>query len=524
MSALLVALDTLREIFDPLSAPSNLIAVSYDLIFLQRIVSLLIDLISSTSFKRGFMHNTSLSVYGRKFIGSLLILLIPFMLTTAVHAQPADFSEAAERVMPGVVSIKVMKRSRGPKTSQLEEEFLRHFFGRGYPGQGKRGGPAQQGQGSGFIINKEGYILTNNHVVGGADEIEVQLYDGRKLQAKLIGADEKSDVAVIKVTEPDLPTLNLGSSKNLKIGQWVLAVGNPFGLSATLTVGVISATGRAGMGITDYEEFIQTDAAINPGNSGGPLLNIKGEVVGINTAIYSRSGGYMGIGFAIPIHMALKIKDQLIKYGEVRRGKIGAYIQELTPQVAKSLGLDNAEGVLIADVIPGSPAERGGVLAGDVVVDFNGEPVSSAASFRNRVSLTLPKSVVRLRVVRQGKSKSLKVKIGSLDGESTPKEPRAQASQEPSRVDKYGLEVEDLSRRKRRALKLRGSSGVLIAQVQPDSAAERAGLRAGQVILSVNQKSVRDVRDFKRVVKSARGALLLQVRGERGVRFIVLSK
>ena len=474
------------------------------------------------------VHPTRRSYRLASILSVACLILASTTLIQTASAQPADFSEAAERVMPGVVSIKVMKRSRAPQTSRMEEEFLRHFFGRGYPGRGQRGdGPAQQGQGSGFIIDREGYILTNNHVVGGADEIEVHLHDGRKLRAKLIGADDKSDVAVIKVEEPDLPTLKLGDSKPLKIGQWVLAVGNPFGLSATLTVGVISATGRAGMGITDYEEFIQTDAAINPGNSGGPLLNIKGEVIGINTAIYSRSGGYMGIGFAIPIHMALKIKDQLIKYGEVRRGKIGAYIQELTPQVSKSLGLKTTRGVLISDVIPGSPADSGGMVAGDVVIKLNGEAVESAASFRNRVSLTPPNSVATLRVIRRGEERSLKVKIGSLSdsqSSSPEKSRRASSSKRSSDVDKYGLEVEDVSRRKRRALKLRGEGGVLIAGVQPDSPAARAGLEIGHIILSVNQEKVRDVTSFKRVVKRSRGPLLLQVQSARGVRFIVLSK
>jgi serine protease Do len=454
-------------------------------------------------------------------LGFLVILIA---MVNPVAAQPADFSEAAERVMPGVVSIKVTKRSRIPQTSQFEEEFLRHFFGREYPGKGGRRGQAQQGQGSGFIINKEGYILTNNHVVGGADEIEVNLYDGRKLQAHLVGADDKSDVAVIKVDDPDLPTLKLGNSKNLKIGQWVLAVGNPFGLSATLTVGVISATGRAGMGITDYEEFIQTDAAINPGNSGGPLLNIKGEVIGINTAIYSRSGGYMGIGFAIPINMALKIKDQLIQYGEVRRGKIGAYIQELTPEVARGLGLKHTNGVLISDVIPDSPAERGGLRAGDVVLSLGRESISSAATFRNRVSLSQPQSIVELTIMRRGAQEKLNIRIGSLNPSSTKQRQVVKAKPRSVRADEYGLEIENLSIKAKRSLRLRSDGGVMIAGVRPGSVADKAGLRPGQAVLSVNQTKIKNVRSFKKIVSRAKGALLLQVKSDRGVRFIVLSK
>ena len=456
-----------------------------------------------------------------RLIGMLVVCVA---MVTNAYAQPADFSEAAEQVMPGVVSIKVTKRSKVPQTSQFEEEFLRHFFGREYPGRGGGRGQPQQGQGSGFIINKEGYILTNNHVVGGADEIEVNLHDGRTLQARQIGADDKSDVAVIKVNSPDLPTLKLGDSKRLKIGQWVLAVGNPFGLSATLTVGVISATGRAGMGITDYEEFIQTDAAINPGNSGGPLLNIKGQVIGINTAIYSRSGGYMGIGFAIPINMALKIKDQLIQYGEVRRGKIGAYIQELTPEVAQSLSLNHTNGVLISGVVSDSPAERGGLLAGDVVVALNQEAITSAAAFRNRISLSKPESTVKLTIIRQGSKEKLSIKIGSLNPSSSPKRHARKETPTSTEKDEYGLEIENLTLRARRNLGLKTSGGVLISRVRPNSIADKAGLRSGQVILSVNQTKVGDVKVFKKVVHQSKGPLLLQIKSAQGVRFIVLTK
>lgn len=246
-------------------------------------------------------------------------------------------------------------------------------------------------------------------------------------------------------------------------------------------------------------------------------------MIGINTAIYSRSGGYMGIGFAIPINMALKIKDQLIQYGEVRRGKIGAYIQELTPQVAESLGLKNNQGVLISDVVPNSPADQGGIQAGDVVIELDGEKMISPASFRNRVSLTLPNSIVKLSVIRAGEKKTIKVKIGSLDGKmvTSKKQP---TSKQVSRADKYGLEIEDLSKSKRRELNIRKNMGVLIVDVEANSVADRAGLRAGQVILSVNQKTITNVREFKKIAKQTTGALLLQVKSEQGVRFIVLSK
>jgi serine protease Do len=375
-----------------------------------------------------------------------IIMMICLGLNTQeASARSNDFTKAAKIAMPAVVSIQVIKRSKLPAVSSFEEEFLRHFFGPSFPGpQGggkrpgqKRPGGEQQGQGSGFIISEDGYILTNNHVVGGADEILVQTADGRSLKAKLIGADDKSDVAVIKVDEESLPELTIGDSSQLEIGEWVLAVGNPFGLSATLTVGVVSATGRAGMGITDYEEFIQTDAAINPGNSGGPLLNIDGQVIGINTAIYSRSGGYMGIGFAIPINMALKIKDQLIAFGEVRRGRIGAYIQELTPEIAQRFGVSDKRGVLIADIVPDSPADRGGLHAGDIVVELDQRPISTAAMFRNRISLTEPQSVVKLKIFRDGEERDIKVQIGALNANAESAQ-RSKSAQSDSK-DEYGL-------------------------------------------------------------------------------------
>ena len=456
-------------------------------------------------------------------------LSLSAMSNSSADAKISDFTKAAKRAMPAVVSIQVIKRSQLPKVSGFEEEFLKHFFGPSFPpNQGKRHpqrrrrGGEQQGQGSGFIMSDDGYILTNNHVVGGADEIIVQMADGRSLKAKLVGADEKSDVAVIKVDKHNLPILKIGNSSDLEIGAWVMAVGNPFGLSATLTVGVVSATGRAGMGITDYEEFIQTDAAINPGNSGGPLLNIDGEVVGINTAIYSRSGGYMGIGFAIPINMALKIKEQLITYGKVRRGRIGAYIQELTPEVATQLGLDHHQGVLIADIVPNSPAAKAKLKAGDVVTELNGAQLTSAAMFRNRISLTTPNSYVNLTVIRRGKKRQLKIKIDALNRENKKSQKRSKRSDASD--SEYGLEVQNITHDIQEKLNLKDRGGVLISYVVQGSIAEEAGLKVGQVILSVNQRNIDSVRQFKTIVSKSKSSLLLHVKDHQSVRFIVLKK
>lgn len=441
------------------------------------------------------------------------------------------FTHVAKRALPAVVAIQIKKRAQpSAGAGGFEEEFLRHFFGRGLRGHphggdgGGGGGGEAMGQGSGFIISEDGYILTNNHVVGGADEIEVKLQDGRSLEAKLIGTDEKSDVAVIKVEERGLPSLKLGSSEDLEIGEWVIAVGNPFGLSATLTVGVVSAKGRANMGITDYEDFIQTDAAINPGNSGGPLLNIHGDVVGINTAIYSRSGGYMGIGFAIPIQMALKIKEQLISFGEVRRSKIGVLIQELSPEVADQLKAPSQSGALIAEVISGGPADQAGLKAGDIVLELNGQQLDSSADLRNRVSLTPPDEEIKLKVWRGGEEQTVKVQVEPMERKHTRAHPRARAEAPRSATGAFGLEVEELSSEMARKIGLARKVGVLIRDVSHGSAAQRAGLAEGQVILSVNQREVASIKSLSRALKRAGNTALLRVWSRSGVRFVVLSK
>jgi serine protease Do len=303
-----------------------------------------------------------------------------------------SFKAVAKKAMPTVVFIKVEKKSQsGRAYGPLEfnnpfdlfnDEFFKRFFGHRSPHGQRPREYVQRGWGSGFIFSDEGYILTNHHVVGDADKIKVQLSDGREYDAKIVGSDPRSDVAIIKIEEAkDLPLLPLGDSDSLEVGEWVMAVGNPFGLSHTLTVGVVSAKGRTSVGITDYEDFIQTDAAINPGNSGGPLINLKGEAVGINSAIFSKSGGYMGIGFAIPINMVKEIKDQLITAGKVSRGYLGVAIQDITSELKETLDLTSAEGVLIADVSKDSPAEKASLRRGDVVVEFDGQKVLNVGRF-----------------------------------------------------------------------------------------------------------------------------------------------
>jgi len=342
------------------------------------------------------------------------------------------FASVARAVSPSVVFIQVEGKASSPAItgfsspfgdeSPFNDDLFERFFGeqfRGIPRQeAPRGKRRTIGQGSGFVFeSKDGllsdksYILTNNHVVENADKIRVKLKDGREFTAEVAGADPQSDVAVLEIDTGVLPALPLGDSSKLEVGEWVVAIGNPFGLSHTLTVGVVSAKGRTSLGINDYEDFIQTDAAINPGNSGGPLVNLDGEVVGINTAIFSRSGGYMGVGFAIPIDLAKGIANQLMDTGEVTRGYLGIVIQALTPELAESFDLENKAGILVAQVTEDSPAAQAGLQQGDVIVAYQGKPVMDVGSFRNRVSLTLPGSREQLTIIRGGKRHGITVPL-----------------------------------------------------------------------------------------------------------------
>jgi len=378
----------------------------------------------------------------------------------------------------------------------------------------------QRGWGSGFIFSDEGYILTNHHVVGDADKINVQLSDGREYDAKIVGSDPRSDVAIIKIEEAkDLPVLPLGDSDSLEVGEWVMAVGNPFDLSHTLTVGIVSAKGRTSVGITDYEDFIQTDAAINPGNSGGPLINLKGEAVGINSAIFSKSGGYMGIGFAIPINMVKEIKDQLITAGKVSRGYLGVAIQDITSELKETLDLKSAEGVLIADVSKDSPAEKAGLRRGDVVVEFDGQKVLNVGQFRNMVSLTPPGAEAKIVVIRDGKTTNLLVELGSL-------EEGAQAGSVPKKelMDKLGFSVQDVTEDLAQQFGYSKKEGVLISQVQPGSLAYLAGLRAGMIVLEVNRSSVNNSEEFYRALTESTKTekALLLVKDNQYSKYVVL--
>ena len=363
----------------------------------------------------------------------------------------------------------------------------RRFFGEKFKQPFRRQQPKpEQGLGSGVIVSSDGYIVTNNHVVGQADEITVLLGDKRTLPAQLIGTDPKTDLAVIKINETNLPTLQWGNSGNLQVGELVLAVGNPFGLNQTVTMGIISATGRANMGIVDYEDFIQTDAAINPGNSGGALVNLHGELIGINTAIFSRTGGYMGIGFAIPSNMVKNVMNNLVDHGKVIRGWLGVSIQPLTPELAKQFEAPDSSGALVGEVVAGSPAEDAGLQRGDIIRDYNRTQVNDPIHLRSLIADTKPGTSAVVSVLRNSSTKELSVAIGELPKNLTT---MRQSDRDSQRKHALTGIIVDMSQ----------DEGVFISQARPESAAARAGLRRGDIIVEINRRPVRTVDDFHRL-------------------------
>jgi serine protease Do len=454
--------------------------------------------------------------------------------TQAAKELSKAFSQAAKTAMPAVVSIKVEKTISGPALGfggsgfndpfgQFPDDFLRRFFGdRGDRGPRQRTPRKfrQEGQGSGFIISEDGYILTNNHVVGDVDKITVELKDGRTFtNAKLIGTDPESEVALIKIEGDHFPVLPMGDSGQIEIGDWVIAIGNPFGLSETVTVGVISAVGRNNMHIAAYEDFIQTDAAINPGNSGGPLIDLDGAVIGINTAIVSESGGYMGIGFAIPINMAKAIAAQLKKSGKVSRGYLGLLGQDVDADTAEGLGLKEAAGIVVAMVEKGSPADRAGLKVQDVILAIDGKKVESYDAFRNAVALVSPGSKVRLDLSREGKPLELTVRLGERP---TTKVANEQPAEEPEQV--LGLEVQDLTRELADRFQYKLGDGVIVSAVTPGSPAAEKRIQTGDLILSVDGKAVTSVEEFTAAVKRSRqrGKVLLLIKRGDASQFVTV--
>jgi serine protease Do len=426
------------------------------------------------------------------------------------------FAAIAAEVQPAVVTISSEKviKARNPQTGMpFDHPMFRPFRGPQRPnGQERR----QEGTGSGVIVSKDGYILTNNHVVEGADKIQVELTDRRSFSAKIVGTDPQSDVAVLQIEATDLPTVAFGDSDAIKVGEWVLALGNPFGLQHTVTYGIVSAKGRGNLDLADYEDFIQTDAAINPGNSGGAMVNLNGELIGINTAIVSRSGGYQGIGFAIPINMARGIMTQLIETGQVSRGYLGVSIQNIDEEMAEGLGVDARKGVVVGEVQPGTAAEKAGIKNGDVIIKLDGEAVEDVAGLRNRISQTPPGTTVSLIVVRQGREKTYKIKLGELDSEATAAAPAAQIK------EKLGWEVQALTDEIAGKLGYEGYGGVVISEVRSGSVGARKGLRRGDLIVEVSQQPVTTVGEYSSAVgKVSPGEVLLLVVRRRTQSFFV---
>jgi serine protease Do len=388
-------------------------------------------------------------------------------------------------------------------------EFWRRFFGDQFGAPGGPGAAPRRGLGSGFIIDAKGLVLTNNHVVENAEKITVKLSDEREFNAKVVGRDPKTDIAVIQITEGkgSFPVAPMGDSSSLQVGEWVVAMGSPFGLDNTLTAGVVSAKGRQ-IGAGPYDNFIQTDASINPGNSGGPLVNLRGEVVGINTAIFSRSGGNLGIGFAIPIDSAKEILPQLIKSGKVTRGWLGVSIQRVTPELAESLGLEKSRGALVASVSEQSPAAEAGMKVGDVIIEYNGKPVEDSNHLPILVARTDIGKSVQAMVIRDKKRIPITIKVGEL------KEQEVVAS--APQTGKFGLTLQNVTPQIAESLGLNRASGVVITAVEPQSAGAEAGLRRGDVVLEVNRKAIADTGEFQKLVgqiKAGDNILFLISRG-----------
>lgn len=447
----------------------------------------------------------------------LLVNVMGWVQGAQAALPPADSQGAVlpslapmlERILPSVVNIATQSRVRVQDNPLFQDPFFRRFFG--VPDMPRE--RQTQSLGSGVIIDaKHGYVLTNNHVVDKADEITVTLKDGRSLSAKLVGKDSETDVALVQIPAENLAAVPLADSDRLRVGDFVVAIGNPFGLGQTVTSGIVSALGRTGLGIEGYEDFIQTDASINPGNSGGALVNLRGELVGINTAIIAPGGGNVGIGFAIPVNMVQQVMTQLVEHGEVRRGRVGVLVQDLTPDLAKAFDIKETQGAVISKVVKDSPAERAGLKAGDVVVSVNGKPVMTSSELRNSIGLMRVGEAVTMDVIRDGKSRSIKLAIAEpvqakLEGKQV--NPRFQGAV-------FGAIEEDNP-------DYGNLQGVVVLEVAPNSPAMAAGLRKDDVIVSVNRRPVTNLEELRKAARGNGRGLLLNIRRGDGALFILIQ-
>jgi serine protease Do len=438
----------------------------------------------------------------------------------------AGFSDVAKAVTPAVVNITTSAAEQvsdsTPPRGRADEFFGSPFgprrFGPPMEPRERRGG----GQGSGVIVTHDGYVLTNNHVVDGAKTVTITLPDKREFKGKIVGNDPKSDIAVIKIDGSNLPTIAWGDSSRLQVGEYVLAVGNPFGLNSTVTLGIVSALGRGRMGITQYEDFIQTDAAINPGNSGGALVNTKGELIGINTAIFSQSGGYQGVGFAVPTSMSKPIYESLVKTGKVVRGYLGIGIQDLNQDLARSFDLKGSNGAIVTDLKEEGPAEKAGLKQGDVIMSFQGIPIEDAVTLQRAVTRSAVGSKATVKVMRDGHEKDLSVTIGELPENQQVAKAETGSSDQPL----AGLAVQELDRETAQELGLKGKlQGVVVTAVDPESEAERAGLMPGDVIRELNRKPVASMKDYDRVASDLKkGQNVLVLINRRGASLYLSAK
>jgi serine protease Do len=460
----------------------------------------------------------------------------PAPVHLAVDERPVDrtgrfttsFAPIVKKVSPSVVKVSTAIRpksgwSDGPSG---DDTFLRRFFGEGFGSRGQQRNlhmPREHGVGSGVIVTKDGYILTNNHVVDGAEEVKVALQDGRDFTAKVVGRDPKSDVAVLKVAGSGLPFIELADSEKLEVGDVVLAIGNPFGIGQTVTMGMVSAKGRGNMGL-DYEDFIQTDAAINPGNSGGALVDAEGRLVGVNTAILSRSGGNQGIGFAIPTNLAKSVMESLVQDGRVERGYLGVIIQDVTPALAKEFRLSERGGALVGDVEPKGPAAKAGVKSGDVVLEFNGKAVRDSRQLKLQVAQTKPGLTVPVKVLREGSTRTLEVTLKELP--SSDKIARAERPQAQDTGTLNGVGVADLDRRTRAELGVPAHvNGAVVTEVEPDSAAHEAGLQPGDVILEINRQPVRNAQQAVQLTENPKDkTTLLRIWSKGASHYLVVDE
>jgi len=431
----------------------------------------------------------------------------PGTVRTAAPPMDQGFVGVAKATTPAVVNISTTRTVKGPSgapmTPFFEDPFFRQFFGEEFQRQFEVPKERrEQSLGSGVIVDSNGLIITNNHVVEKADEIKVFLGDKREFKGKVVGTDPKTDIAVVKIDAKGLPTIPMGDSDKLQVGEYVLAIGNPFGLNQTVTMGIVSAVGRANVGIAEYEDFIQTDAAINPGNSGGALVNVRGELIGINTAIFSQSGGYMGVGFAVPSNMARSVMENLVKSGKVTRGWLGISIQEITPDLAKQFALPDAKGALVSDVLENSPAAKAGLQQGDVIVSYDGKPVENPGSLRNHVAQTGVGKKVKIGVLRDKKEKEFEVLIAEQpkDVGSKGEDGSSVSPDEEVSTALAGIEVRDLTPDLIRRLGLtKADKGVAITRIEPGSTATEAGLREGDLIVEMNRQAVKSVKDYNRL-------------------------